>query len=332
MNQDKINVAVIAGGDSGEYTISLKSASIIMKYLEGEKYAPFLVHIKFGEWYCLLPDSTKVEIDKNDFSITVDKEKIRFDVVFTAIHGTPGEDGKLQGYFDLLGIPYTSCGSITSALTFNKAFCNKVVASTGVTVSPSVHLIKGYEFSIDDILATTGLPCFVKPNCGGSSVGMSKVKVKEHLLEAIETAFKEDNEVLVEKYVKGREITCGVFKSGEQIIALPIVEVVSKKEFFDYEAKYNELLAEELIPAPIDSATEIKCKETSILLYKALNCKGVVRFDYIFNESVLNFLEVNTVPGMSSASIVPKMAQYQGYTLNSFYDILITEAMKQKMK
>ena len=330
MNQKKINVAVIAGGDSGEYSISLKSASIIMKYLEGGKYNPFLVHIKFNDWYCILSDSRRVNIDKNDFSISIDGEKISFDVVFTAIHGTPGEDGKLQGYFDLLGIPYTSCGSITSALTFNKAFCNRFIASTGVSVSPSVHLIKGYDFNIKDILNITGLPCFVKPNCGGSSVGMSKVKEEKDLLNAIEIAFKEDNEVLIEKFVKGREITCGVFKTGDSVIALPIVEVVSKKEFFDYEAKYTDNLAEELIPAPIDSDIEKRCKETSIMLYKALNCKGVVRFDYIFNESVLNFLEVNTVPGMSSASIVPKMAQYYGYTLDTFYDILLTDAIHQK--
>lgn len=324
---EKIHLAVVAGGDSGEYEVSIRSAAVVMKHLDAEKYDTVLIHIRGSQWTYRNEQSVGCNIDKDDFSAVINRKKIRFDCVFIVIHGTPGEDGKLQGYFDMLGIPYTTCGSITSALTFNKSYCKGVVKSLGVKTSASVHLFKERPYDINYILKVTGLPCFVKPNCGGSSVGMTKVKEETKLETAIQTAFAEDREVLVEAFFKGREITCGVFSHKGKVEALPILEVVSKKEFFDFEAKYNPVLADELLPAPIPSDMWKKCQETSINLYSQLGCAGVVRFDYLFNEDTLNFLEVNTVPGLSEESIVPKMALYAGYTLTEFYNILIQGAI-----
>lgn len=324
---ERLLLAVVAGGDSGEYEVSIRSASVVMSHLDARKYHAVLVHMKGDQWTYKNEQDVECPINKDDFSITINQQSVRFDCVFVVIHGTPGEDGKLQGYLDMLRIPYTSCSSITSALTFNKSYCNRVVASYGVTTSPSIHLFTGQPFDARQIVGLLGLPCFVKPNCGGSSVGMTKVKAEAELLPAIHRAFEEDREVLVETFFKGREITCGVFRNKGIAEALPILEVVSKKEFFDFEAKYNPLLADELLPAPIPQQMWQTCQQTSVMLYDKLGCSGVVRFDYLFNENVLNFLEVNTVPGMSEQSIVPKMAQYAGYTLSAFYDILIADAM-----
>lgn len=329
MKNKKLNLAVVAGGDSGEYEISIRSAAVVIENLNHQTYNKFLIHIKGSSWTFINQNNEECQVDKTDFSIVVNNEKIKFDCVFIVIHGTPGEDGKLQGYFDMLHLPYTSCGSITSALTFNKSFCNKVVAAFGVNTAPSVHLFRHTLIDAEAILETVGLPCFVKPNCGGSSVGMTKVKETSGLLPAIEKAFVEDQEVLIEAFVKGREITCGVFRHEKQIVTLPIVEIVSKKEFFDFEAKYNPELAEEILPAPIPEAIDKQCKEISSMLYDKLGCKGVVRFDYLFNDTNINFLEVNTVPGLSAESIVPKMARFAGFTMSGFYDVLIREALSQ---
>ncbi len=331
-NMEKIHLAVVAGGDSGEYEVSIRSAAVVMKYLDTEKYDTVLIHIRGNQWTYKNEHSEDCNINKDDFSAIINKKKIRFECVYIVIHGTPGEDGKLQGYFDMIGIPYTTCGSITSALTFNKSYCNGVVKSLGVATSASVHLFKDKPYNTTNIIEKTGLPCFVKPNCGGSSVGMTKVKEAVDLEAAIQTAFAEDQEVLVESFFKGREITCGVFSNKGKVEALPILEVVSKKEFFDFEAKYNPVLADEILPAPIPSEVWKNCQETSINLYNQLGCAGVVRFDYLFNESTLNFLEVNTVPGLSEESIVPKMALHAGYTLSEFYDILIEGAISRHEK
>lgn len=330
VDSKKLNLAVIAGGDSGEYEVSIRSAGVVVANLDPAHYNVVLIHLRGSEWTYKNELNEVCPVNKNDFSVVINGQTTRFDCVFVVIHGTPGEDGKLQGYLDMLGIPYTSCGSITSALTFNKSYCNRVVASLGVTTAPSVHLFRRSDADPESILKETGLPCFVKPNCGGSSVGMTKVKTTEELMPAIAKAFREDDEVLVESFFKGREITCGVFRNNGQVEALPIVEIVSKKEFFDFEAKYNPTLAEELLPAPIPEEISRLCQETSVSLYEKLGCSGVVRFDYLFSGSTLNFLEVNTVPGLSAESIVPKMARYAGYSLSAFYDLLIRSAMSEK--
>ncbi len=321
----KKNIAIFAGGDSGEYEISLKSGRVIERNIDKNFFNTWFIHVKGRSWTYELPDGMLVEIDKNDCSLKLPEEKIKFDAIFIAIHGTPGENGILQGYFELMKIPYTSSDVLTSALTFNKSFCNRVVKTHGIQVSPSVHLYADETYTEKEITATTGLPCFVKPCNSGSSVGMSKVNTLEELKPAIELAFQHDDQILIEHFIKGREITCGVFKTKGELIALPITEVVSKKEFFDYEAKYTTGMAEEITPAQIDEEVAQKCKSTSKFLYRRLNCKGVVRFDYIFNDDGLFFLEVNTIPGQSENSIVPQQARCMGLSITDLYTLLLNE-------
>ncbi len=324
----KKKIAIVAGGDSGEYGISIKSGGVVRNTIDPEKFEAFLIQIKGKEWF-YEKDGQKYQINKNDFSLNFENETIRFDAVFCAIHGTPGENGKLPAYFEMLSIPCTSSDSITSALTFNKNFCNRVVASWAVNVANSLQFYNDGTATQQKILASLTLPLFVKPNCGGSSVGMSKVNNAEELDAAIKIAFAEDSQILIEEYVPGRELTCGVLQSKNQMTVFPVVEVVSKKEFFDYEAKYNPALSEEIIPAPIPTILEIKIKETSAFLYKKLNCKGVVRFDYIYSAKnrKLFFLEVNTVPGLTTESIVPKMAREMGISLQELFTLLIEDAI-----
>jgi D-alanine-D-alanine ligase len=325
----KKNIAIIAGGDSGEYSISIKSASMVSAQIDKSKYNLYLIIIEGSDWAYNHPELGDIQIDKNDFSINIADEKISFDLIFNMIHGSPGENGKLQGYFDMLDIPYTSSNAVTSSLTFNKAYCNAVVKSTGVNVSKSVHLFKHDRFDIDTLLKQINIPVFVKPNQGGSSVGMTKVMHISELEPALEKAFAEDDEILVEEYIKGRELTCGVFKYNEDIMRFPVTEIISKKEFFDYQAKYNKAFADEITPAEITSELTQEIQETSARLYQFLNCKGVVRFDFISTEEKLWFLEVNTVPGMSNESIVPQQIEAMGYNLGEFYSMVIEEALKK---
>ena len=324
----KKKIAIVAGGDSGEYGISIKSGSVVRDTIDPEKFDAFLIQIKGKDWF-FEQEGKRYAIDKNDFSLTTASETVHFDAVFCAIHGTPGENGKLPAYFEMLGIPCTSSDSITSAITFNKNFCNRIVASWGVNVANSLQFYNDGTAAPEKILSSLTLPVFVKPNCGGSSVGMSKVNKAEELEEAIKIAFREDSEILIEEFVPGRELTCGVLQSKNQMTVFPVVEVVSKKEFFDYEAKYNPALSEEIIPAPIPTSLDTKIKETSAFLYKKLNCKGVVRFDYIYSAKnrKLYFLEVNTVPGLTTESIIPKMAREMGISLQELFTKLIEDAI-----
>jgi len=319
-----LNIAIISGGDSGEYEVSVKSGKQVELHLDRSKYRPFLISIRKGNWTYRI-DNLDIPVDKNDFSITLPEGKIYFDMVFNAIHGTPGEDGKLLGYFDLQGIPYSSCDVTTSALTFNKSFCKKVVESFGVQTANSVHLFRNSENPLSQIWENISLPCFVKPNNGGSSVGMSKVNTPDELEPAIEKAFHEDNEILVEEFIRGRELTCGVLRTRGEIIAFPVTEIISKKEFFDFEAKYLDGMAQEVVPADVPEEISGECKALSEMLYGKLNCKGVVRFDYILREDQLFFLEVNTVPGLSEQSIVPKMARAYGWSMTELFSRMIEE-------
>ncbi|MFZ4563099.1 MAG: D-alanine--D-alanine ligase [Bacteroidales bacterium] len=323
-----LNVAIVAGGDSGEYGISIKSGKQVELNMNRDLFMPYLIEIKGKNWNYKI-GRKNFPVDKNDFSLTIGKRKIRFDIVFNAIHGTPGENGRLQGYLDMLGIPYTSCDVTTSALTFNKGFCKEVVASAGIYMAKSMHLFKGGNFTVEQILQKLSLPVFVKPNNGGSSVGMSKVNLKKELKPALVKAFKEDSEILVEEFVKGRELTCGVIRTKGKIIAFPITEIIPKKEYFDFEAKYKKGMADEVVPADVPLKDFEKCQEISRLLYEKLNCKGVVRFDYIFTGKVFYFLEVNTVPGMSAASIVPKMSVAHGWSFTELITRLIGEEIKK---
>lgn len=324
------NIAITAGGDSGEYKISLMSAKAVSDNLDKTKYNAFIIFIRNGKWIYKTDNNKDIEVDKNDFSICIDNKKIYFDCVFNAIHGTPGENGKLQGYFDLLNIPYTSCNLVTSAITFNKNFCNKIVSSLGYQTAKSILLYKDEKINIEKITSEISLPCFVKPNNGGSSICTSKVNKKEELEGAIKLAFNQDTEVLVEEFINGREITCGIIKTKTESIVLPLTEIVSKNEFFDYEAKYNEDFAEEITPAPIPEDVEIDCKCISSDLYSKLNCKGIVRFDYIYSDNALYFLEVNTIPGFSGKSIIPKQIKAYGMPIKKLYSMAIEDAILKK--
>ncbi|MEP6674517.1 MAG: D-alanine--D-alanine ligase [Ferruginibacter sp.] len=322
----KKKIALITGGYSGEAVISYKSAISINNNLDHDKWEVYTIDINPNGWYYLKADEEKYPVDKNDFSITINNEKITFDAVLVGLHGTPGEDGKLQGYFDTLNIPYTSCDTATSALTFNKRYTVAVAAFAGMHVAKSLHLFKDSALNTDEILKQLQLPLFVKPNNGGSSLGISKVKEAAELQAALDKAFKEDDQVLVEEFIKGREFTIGVFKSKGKIIALPITEIISKKEFFDFEAKY-EGASDEITPAQVEETVAENIRNQSIKAYTIFNCKGIVRMDFICNETDNDpyLLEINTVPGQSDASLVPQQVRAMGWTLKEFYSTLIEE-------
>lgn len=327
------NIALLAGGYSGEYVISVQSAVVIETNLDNSKYTVYKILITRDNWQYTAPDGQVYEVDKNDFSLLIAGKKITFDAVFIGIHGTPGEDGRLQGYLEMLNIPFTSCGMVTSALTFNKSFCNKVVAAYNeVNVARSLHIYRHQPYNTADILQQLRLPIFVKPAEGGSSIGMSKVKTAEELEPAIEKAFNEDVQILIEEFVKGRELTIGVFPENGEITALPITEVVSKKEFFDYEAKYVPGVSNEITPAPIPETTADHVRNTALSLYKKLNCKGIARFDFIWEDGTdeLYFLEVNTMPGQSENSLVPQQVKASGRTLQQFYGSLIEACLQSR--
>ncbi|RLD47395.1 MAG: D-alanine--D-alanine ligase [Bacteroidetes bacterium] len=319
------NIAVVCGGFSGEEVISMRSADFVLQNMDTSIYKPFKVIISIDRWYCEI-DGKQFDIDKNDFSFKDSKAKVNFDGVYIIIHGRPGENGQLQAYFQMLNIPYTSSDFTVSAIASNKAYCNYMMKSLNVNTMPSVHLIAGGDIEIDSILEQVGLPCFVKPNSGGSSIGMSKVKAKEELAYAIEKAFAEDEEVLIESFFEGREVTCGLLQKDNEMIVFPICEVHSKTEFFDFEAKYTSSLVEEIIPAQIPEEIANVIKSTSVFIYKKLNFKGVIRIDYIFNDdNDYIFIEANTIPGMTQESIVPQMAREFGWSNTGLVSAVLDE-------
>lgn len=323
-------VAILAGGDSGEYEISLKTADNIFKVLDKKLFIPYLIHIKGTEWDYVNEEGVKFAVDKNDFSLTINGEKIFFDVVFIAIHGTPGENGKLQGYFEMLGIPYTGCDMFSSALTFNKYFCNIAVQHLGIPVSPNIHFYKEEEVDYARIEKVCDYPCFVKSCNSGSSVGVSKAHDLKELKESIEEALRYDNQFMVEKYIPGRELTCGVACFDGEITALAVTEILSKKEYYDYEAKYTPGFLELVTPAEITQSEEEKIKELSKEIFLRLGCKGVVRIDYIMTEEgIPYFLEINTIPGQTAMSIIPRQVNYIGIDIVDFYSSLIFESLKK---
>lgn len=322
----KLNIALLAGGYSGESVISLKSASVIAQKINREKYNVYVININHNGWYWE-NEKERIEINRHDFTLEDSNKIVRFDVAFIMIHGTPGENGLLQGYFELLGIPHTTCNAMVSNLTFNKYYTNQLVKSFGVKTNASVYYNNEKTADPDEVVSKLKFPVFVKPNSGGSSIGMSKVKEEKHLTEALQKAFAEDHEVLVEEFTAGDELTCGVIRNKGHLQAFPVTLVRSKKEFFDYEAKYNEDLADEITPAPVPQNMIDDVTQISLLLYEKLNCKGVVRFDFIHNGTEPVFLEVNTVPGMSSASIIPQQARAAGINESELYDLLIDNAL-----
>ena len=321
-------IALITGGYSGEAVISYKSAATIQSNIDTAKWDCYLIDIHPDGWFYRTKNGEKIIVDKNDFSISVDGEHVKFDAVLVGLHGTPGEDGKLQGYFDCLGIPYTSCDAATSALTFNKRYTVAVAAFAGIHVAKSLHLFKNETTSAQGILAQLTLPVFVKPNNGGSSIGMSKVNQAADVELALQKAFKEDEQILVEEFIKGREFTIGVFKTKGKVVCLPMTEIISKNDFFDFEAKY-EGKSEEVTPANTTEKIASQINQTAEKIYRVFNCKGIVRIDFIYDEAkeVPYMLEINTVPGQSAASIVPQQVKAMNSTLKEFYSLLLEECL-----
>jgi D-alanine-D-alanine ligase len=324
----KKKVALVTGGLSGEAQISYKSAITVNSNLDRNKFEVYQIDINPSGWWYTPENEAPQKVNRDDFSITDGGVKINFDVVLLCIHGTPGEDGKLQGYFDMLGLPYTSCDAATSALTFNKRYTVAVAAFGGISVANSMHLFKHTPVSPENILSKLQLPVFVKPNNGGSSIGMSKVTSADALAPALEKAFKEDTQVLVEEFISGREFTIGVFKTKGALQVLPITEIETSNEFFDFEAKYQGKSVE-TTPALISETMQSQLEAAAKRVYEVLNCRGVVRVDFIYNEEkgLPNMLEVNTVPGQSAASVIPQQVKAMGMSLQEFYTSIVEESL-----
>lgn len=326
-------IAFVTGGYSSESVISYQSAVTIENNIDRELFDVYRIDITPTKWFHPSKDGKEFEIDKNDFSFVHQGSKVIFDAVLIGIHGTPGEDGKLQGYFDLMGLPYTSCDAATSAITFNKRYTCAIAGASGFSVSRSFLLYKNMNDELLHTLMQMNFPLFVKPNNGGSSIGISKVNRKEDLTMAIEKAFKEDSQVLVEEYIKGREFTVGVYRTFDEVKTLPITEIISQNDFFDFEAKYKGK-SSEITPAKCEEEVSIKIRNAAIGIYKLFNCNGVVRMDFIYSdkENVPFLLEINTVPGQSSASIVPQQVAAAGMELKHFYTMLINNSLAHKTK
>ena len=336
----KKNIAIIAGGDSSEIVVSLKSAAGIFSFIDGEKYNKYIVTIAKGVWQvetrqvetqCIASlqqqETEKYPIDKNDFSFT-DKsgKKTNFDFAYITIHGTPGEDGILQGYFELLKIPYSNCGVLASAMTFNKFVCNQYLKSFGVRVAESMMLRKGQTIENKTVIEKLGLPCFVKPNDGGSSFGVTKVKSPEQIQPAIAKALSEGDEVIIESFMQGTEITCGVYKTKEKSVVFPITEVVPENEFFDFDAKYNGQVSE-ITPARISEDLTKRVQNLTSAIYDIIGAKGIIRIDYIITEGdVINLLEVNTTPGMTATSFIPQQVRAAGLDIKDVMTDIIENA------
>jgi len=322
----KINVAVAMGGYSSEHDISIKSGTVVCEALDPNLYNVFPIHITKNQWYYLSSEGDKYPINKGDFSWSIGSEKVTTDVVFNTVHGTPGEDGFLAAYFELLHIPHTSTGFYEAALSFNKRDCLSVLKNFGVVCAQSYYINKGIDFDIETVIKTVGLPCFVKPNRAGSSFGISKVTTYEKFLPAVEKAFEEDSEIIVETALVGTEVSVGVFTKNNEVIALPPTEIVSENDFFDYEAKY-EGKSDEITPARISEKETRAVQEIAKNIYRLLNMRGVTRSDFIIQNGVPHFIEINTTPGLSKESIIPKQAREAGMTLTHFFDLLIKEAL-----
>ena len=311
----KKNIAVIAGGDSSEFAVSLKSAEGIFSFLDKEKYNVFVALLSKKEWKVKIDETNFSPIDKNDFSFNRNGEKIKFDFAYITINGTPGENGLLQGYFELIGMPYSSCDVLASALTFDKYTCNHYLQAFGLKIAQSILLRPEETPDNNSIVNTVGLPCFVKPNAGGSSVATTKVKTADQLSQAIQDARNEGGEVIIESFMQGREVTCGCYKTRKGCTVLPITEAVSKNEFFDYEAKYTASKVEEITPAPIPENIAEEIRQSTARIYDILKCKGIIRVDYIIVGKTPFLLEVNTTPGMTSTSFIPQQVRAAGLSM-----------------
>lgn len=324
----KKNIAVVYGGDSSEFVVSVKSSKNVFESINPSIYNVWKVQMQGLNWDVLEGDEVIASIDKGDFSFVKNGEKIQFDFAYITIHGTPGEDGKLQGYFDMVKIPYSTCGVYSSALTFNKYFCSNYLRNFGVPMAKSVRLFKGDAIDTDKLIDELGLPVFVKPNAGGSSFGVTKVKEKEQLLAALEMATKESADILVEEFLDGPEFTCGLVKLSDQEILFPVTEVIPQNEFFDFEAKYTVGKTDEITPARISPELTSKIQQLSSRIYDLCDCSGIVRIDYILKDGEFYFLEVNTTPGMTATSFVPQQIAAMNRKLGDVLGLIIEDKLK----
>lgn len=328
---EKLRIALLAGGDSSEREIALQSAAQIAAALDPEKYDVTMIDLHGRDWHYTAPDGRKWQVDKNDFSLTVAGERREFDYALILIHGTPGEDGRLQGYLDMMGIPYSSCGMTSSVLTFDKATTKRTLAGRGINLAREWFLRRGEAMDAAAVVAELGLPLFVKPNASGSSFGVTKVGRAEELPAAVEKALTESDEVLIEECIAGREMGCGVLIAGGREYLFPITEIVPKKEFFDYEAKYTAGFSDEITPAEIAPEVKAELNRMTLEAYRACRCRGVVRVDFIVTpEGKPYLIELNSIPGMSGGSIVPKQVRAAGMTLGELYDIVIADTCTRR--
>lgn len=323
---NKISIAIATGGDSSESEIALKGAKFYESFLDKAKYDITIVSISKKRWYAMRGDS-QYEIDKNDFSYIVENKKHTFDFAIIIIHGTPGENGILQSYFELIDMPYATGGVASSVVSFDKEYCKAVVKGYGVKVADGIVLHKNEKYNIEDI-SRLGFPMFIKPNASGSSFGVSMVKSKDEITKAIEYALSEDDVVLIEKAIKGREVSCGVYSINGEIFTLPPTEIITDRDFFDYEAKYNGG-SSEVTPADLPKEVIDRLNENTAKIYKALRCRSIIRIDYIIENEEPYMIEVNNIPGMSPQSIIPQQTAAAGIDISNLYDSIITDLLQK---
>lgn len=329
-NDERLKIALLAGGDSSEREIALQSAAQIEAALDRTKYDVTLIDLHRRDWHYTSPDGRQWQVDKNDFSLTVDGERRQFDYALIIIHGTPGENGMLQGYLEMMGIPFSSCSMTSSVITFDKISTKRAVAGCGINLAREIFIRRGEGFDAEAIAAEFGLPLFVKPNASGSSFGVTKVKSAAEIAPAVEAALAESDDVLVEEFIAGREMGCGVMIAGGREYLFPVTEIRPKKEFFDFEAKYTAGASDEITPAEIGDDIRAELNRMTLAAYRACRCSGIVRVDFIVTPDGRPYMiEINTIPGMSSGSIVPKQVRAAGMTLGEVYDIIIENTRRK---
>lgn len=328
----KRTVAIIAGGDSSEHEVSMNSAKGIYSFIDKEKYNLYIVELSKKAWEAVLPDGTRSKIDKNDFSFMDGSNRVRPDFAYITIHGTPGENGILQGYFELLDIPYSTCDVLVSAMTFSKFTLNQYLKGFGIRVAESMLVNKRFGIDNKDVVEKIGLPCFIKPNASGSSFGVTKVKTEDDIQPALEAAFAESDDVMIEAFMDGIELANGCYKTKEKSVVFPITEVVSDNEFFDYNAKYKGEVTE-ITPARLSPELTERVKKLTSAIYDILGCKGIVRIDYIITEGEkINMLEINTTPGMTSTSFIPQQVKAAGLDIKDVMTDIIEEGLNRNCR
>lgn len=319
-------IAIVAGGDSSENPVSLRSAATILEHMDKNRYETYIVEIEGKNWQVHVKDGVTVPVDRNDFSFSLDGTKKTFDYAYITIHGTPGENGVFEGYLRLMRIPFSTCDVLASALTFNKYMLNKALKTFGVNVSESIRIRKGDKVDPDQVASTVGLPCFIKPTDGGSSFGTTKVKTRDQIAKAVEDAFKENSEIMIESFMQGTEVTNGYYKTRKREVRLPVTEVVPETDFFDYDAKYNGKVSE-ITPARIPDALRDRIQDTTARIYDMIGCHGIIRNDYIITDGdKINLLEVNTTPGMTATSFIPQQVRAEGMNLTDVFTEIIEDS------